>query len=82
MIRMIMIIGASLILSGCAHMRFAQTDGQCPEDFPIKGNANSYLYHTPDSPFYHRTKAELCFATEETAKKNGYFSAVRARVPR
>ena len=78
----ILIIICVLLMSGCAHIRFAPIDGGCPEDFPIKGNANSYLYHTPDSPFYHRTKAELCFANEEAAKKNGYYSAVRARVPR
>ena len=77
MIRMIVII-AALTLSGCAHMRFAHSDGECPEAFPITGNANSYRYHIPDSPYYYRTKAELCFATEEAARKNGYFSS-RAR---
>ena len=74
MIRIIMVIIATLLLSGCAHMRFAQGDGECPEAFPIKGNANSYRYHLPGSAYYHRTKAELCFATEEAAIKQGYFS--------
>ena len=74
MIRIIMIIIATLLLSGCAHMRFAHSDGECPEAFPIKGNANSYRYHLPGSAYYHRPKAELCFATEEAAIKNGYFS--------
>ena len=73
MIRTVIII-AAVTLSGCVHMRFAHSDGECPEEFPIKGNANSYRYHLPDSPDYHRTKAELCFATEESAIKNGYFS--------
>ena len=82
MIRVIMVIIAALMLSGCAHTRFAKSDGECPEAFPIKGNANTYLYHTPDSPFYHRTKAELCFANEEAAQKNGFYSAVRARLTR
>ena len=67
----------ALVMSGCAHMRFAAPNGGCPTDFPIKGNANSYLYHTPDSPFYYRTKAELCFATEDSARKNGYYPAKR-----
>src|SRR5439155_11710732 len=30
-------------------------DGSQPEGFPIKGNADSMLYHVPDSPFYERT---------------------------
>jgi hypothetical protein len=75
----ILIIICALLMSGCAHMRFATLNGSCPEHFPIKGNTNSYLYHTPESPFYYRTKAELCFADEEAAKKNGYYSAVRTR---
>jgi hypothetical protein len=70
----ILIIIAALTLSGCTHMRFAPSSGECPEAFPIKGNANSYRYHLPGSPYYYRTKAELCFATEEAAIKNGYFS--------
>lgn len=73
----ILVICALLLTTGCAHVRLAPAGGSCPADFPIKGNANSYLYHTPDSPFYYRTKAELCFATEESARKNGYHSAKR-----
>ena len=80
--REILIIICVLLMTGCAHIRFAPPNGSCPADFPIKGNANSYLYHTPDSPFYHRTNAELCFADEESAQKNGYYSAVRARQTR
>ena len=76
------IIICAVLMTGCAHMRMPLLNGRCPSDFPIKGNADSRMYHTPDSPFYHRTKAELCFANEEAAKKNGYYSAVRARVPR
>ena len=68
----ILVIIAALTLGGCTHMRFAQGDGECPEEFPIKGNANSYKYHVPNSPWYYRTKAEVCFATEEAAAKNGY----------
>jgi large subunit ribosomal protein L22 len=46
-------------------------DGQ-PEGFPIKGNADSMLYHTPGSPFYGRTKAEVWFATAEAAEAAGF----------
>ena len=43
-----------------------------PEGFPIKGNANSMLYHTPDSAFYDRTNAEVWFATEADAEAAGF----------
>ncbi len=45
---------------------------QMPEGFEIKGNADSKLYHTPESPFYGRTKAEVWFATEEAAEAAGF----------
>lgn len=66
-----------LFMSSCAHVRIAPGNGSCPSEFPIKGNANSSLYHVPDSPYYYRTKAEVCFANEETARKMGYYSAKR-----
>tara|TARA_Y100001963_G_scaffold138311_1_gene202933 strand:+ start:17 stop:247 length:231 start_codon:yes stop_codon:yes gene_type:complete len=69
------ILIVALMVSGCAHMRFALNNGECPEEFPIKGNADSYRYHLPGTPYYHRTKAESCFATEEAAIKHGYFAS-------
>jgi len=30
------------------------------------------LYHTPESPYYERTKAEAGFATEDEARAAGY----------
>ncbi|PFG17864.1 hypothetical protein ATK74_2441 [Propionicimonas paludicola] len=38
----------------------------------IKGNRDSMLYHTPDSPWYARTKAEAWFATEDEAQAAGF----------
>ncbi|MGB3307484.1 MAG: trigger factor [Thermomicrobiales bacterium] len=43
-----------------------------PAGFPIKGNASSRIYHTPDSPFYEATIAEVYFATPEAAEVAGY----------
>lgn len=43
-----------------------------PDNFPIKGNAESKLYHNTDSPFYGRTKAEVWFATEAAAEAAGF----------
>jgi len=45
---------------------------ECPSDFPIKGNANSRIYHTPGSRMYDPTIPEMCFATEEVAQALGY----------
>jgi len=50
----------------------ANEDGSQPEGYPIKGNADSMLYHVPDSPFYDRTVAEVWFATPEAAEAAGY----------
>lgn len=47
-------------------------DDAQPEGFPIKGNADSKLYHTPESPFYGRTVAEVWFATEAAAEAAGF----------
>lgn len=47
-------------------------DDSQPEGFPIKGNEDSKLYHTPDSPFYDRTVAEVWFATPEAAEAAGF----------
>jgi ribosomal protein S6 len=46
--------------------------GECPENFPIKGNATSKLYHSPGSPSYKRTVPEFCFATTEAAEAAGF----------
>jgi large subunit ribosomal protein L17 len=50
----------------------APEDGSQPDGFPIKGNADSMLYHAPGSAFYDRTVAEVWFATEEDAERAGF----------
>ena len=52
-------------------------DGSAPEGYDIKGNQGSMKFHTPDSPWYGRTKAEVWFATEEAAKAAGFVNAVK-----
>jgi hypothetical protein len=44
----------------------------CPSWAPIKGNAQSGIYHLPKQRFYKVTKPEVCFSTEAAAKKAGY----------
>ncbi len=50
----------------------ANEDGSQPDGFDIKGNAGSMLYHTPESPFYGRTVAEVWFASEAAAETAGF----------
>jgi hypothetical protein len=61
-----------LFLTGCAHVSLPSSVGSCPPDRPVKGNADSLIYHTESSPHYHHTKAEVCFDTKETARRHGY----------
>jgi len=47
-------------------------DGSAPEGYPIKGNGDSMLFHTPESRWYEQTIAEVWFATEEAAEAAGF----------
>jgi len=71
------IIILCVLLSGCAHVSaraFPYLDGECPWDFPVKGNdsRNGFIYHTYESKYYDRVLAEWCFTTEEEAHAYGY----------
>jgi hypothetical protein len=48
------------------------TDNECPDDYPIKGNLPSHVYHMPDQPSYQRTIPEVCFADEDAAMSAGF----------
>lgn len=50
----------------------ALEDGSAPDGFPIKGNADSMKYHTPESQWYDQTIAEVWFATTEAAEAAGF----------
>jgi uncharacterized membrane protein ArfC len=43
-----------------------------PSGYTVKGNEDSMLYHTPESPSYKQTIAELWFIDEETAERAGF----------
>jgi hypothetical protein len=48
-------------------------DGSAPgEEYTVKGNADSMLFHTTDSPYYGRTKAEVWFKTAADAEAAGF----------
>jgi uncharacterized membrane protein ArfC len=43
-----------------------------PSGYTIKGNEDSMLYHTPDSPSYKETDAEVWFRDKESAEAAGF----------
>ena len=43
-----------------------------PEGYTVKGNEDSMLYHTTDSPSYKQTIAEIWFRDVETAENAGF----------
>jgi hypothetical protein len=48
-------------------------DGSAPgPEYTIKGNADSMLFHRPESPYYTRTKADLWFRTATDARAAGF----------
>ncbi|OYO18904.1 50S ribosomal protein L17, sunset domain variant [Enemella evansiae] len=60
----------------------AQADGSYKGDNPpagydIKGNEDSMKFHTPESPWYDRTVAEVWFNSAEAAEKAGFVNAVK-----
>jgi uncharacterized membrane protein ArfC len=57
-----------------AHSVRANADGSGPEGWLVKGNEDSMLYHTPDSPHYKQTIAEVWFKDEESATEGGFTS--------
>lgn len=46
-----------------------------PEGYDIKGNEDSMKFHTPSSPWYDRTVAEVWFNSAEAAEKAGFVNA-------
>ncbi|MBA3374132.1 MAG: hypothetical protein H0T98_11570 [Euzebyaceae bacterium] len=61
--------------SGGAGGSVAPISGECPSGAPIKGNANSMIYHLPGQKYYKITVAEECFATAAEAEAAGYRAA-------
>ncbi|EFQ81846.1 50S ribosomal protein L4 [Aeromicrobium marinum DSM 15272] len=49
--------------------------GNAPKGHEIKGNADSMKFHTPDSPWYDQTVAEVWFDSEESAAAAGFEKA-------
>jgi uncharacterized membrane protein ArfC len=56
--------------AGSLRLPVASADG--PSGYTIKGNEDSMLYHSPESPSYGQTIAELWFRDAETAEAAGF----------
>jgi len=52
-------------------------DGTCPASHPIKGNANSGIFHVPGGGSYERTVPERCYASPSDAEADGFRPAKR-----
>ena len=50
----------------------AAPGGSGPAGWLVKGNEDSMLYHTPDSPHYEQTIAEVWVKDEESAEHGGF----------
>ncbi|MFK5635156.1 MULTISPECIES: 50S ribosomal protein L17 [unclassified Ornithinimicrobium] len=50
----------------------ATEDGEAPEGFDVKGNADSMKYHVPGSRWYDATQAEVWFRSSEAAEVAGF----------
>jgi hypothetical protein len=63
---------AGALTSGEGYVRLSGDERECPEDYPIKGNATSRIYHQPGESSYDATIPEMCFATAEVAESMGF----------
>ena len=50
-----------------------------PAGFDIKGNRDSMKFHTPESPWYSSTVAEVWFDSADAAEAAGFVDAVREK---
>ena len=55
----------------------APVDGTCPLSHPVKGNANSRIYHLPGGRFYDSTVPERCYRDESAAEADGMRASKR-----
>jgi uncharacterized membrane protein ArfC len=57
---------------GDGSLRLAVASADAPSGYTIKGNEDSMLYHSAESPTYTRTVAEVWFRDVETAEAAGF----------
>ena len=52
-------------------------DGACPLTHPVKGNANSGIFHVPGGRFYDSTVPERCYRDGSAAEADGMRASKR-----
>ncbi|BBZ31812.1 channel accessory protein ArfC, sunset domain variant [Mycolicibacterium confluentis] len=57
---------------GAGSVRLASGSATGPSGYTIKGNEDSMLYHTTESPSYEQTVAEVWFQKVEDAERAGF----------
>lgn len=50
-----------------------------PAGYTVKGNEESMLYHTPESPSFHQSEGEIWFVDEDSALRAGFRSWHRGK---
>lgn len=71
-------LGQRLVVRAGKRPSRAQPRGwNCPSWAPIKGNAESGIYHVEGGAFYNRTIPEACFSSEAAARNDGYRKSMR-----
>jgi len=53
------------------------TERECPNSRPIKGNAQTGIFHMPYGSYYDKTLPERCFSSKDEAIKAGYRQSLR-----
>jgi hypothetical protein len=51
--------------------------GSCPSSHPVKGNANSRIYHVPGGRFYDSVVPERCYRDPAAAEADGMRASKR-----
>ena len=64
--------GGDSAASATGYITVPDEQHTCPDEFPIKGNASSRIFHKPGESSYEATNPEICFATDEVAMSMGY----------
>ena len=72
--RVILCLILGFTLGACAGpLRSVTPHGQsCPTGYPVKGNADSRIFHMPGDLYYYETFPERCFKTPQDAMAAGY----------
>lgn len=70
-------VAETLVAEAPAEAAGSYRGAEPPAGFDIKGNEDSMKFHTPESPWYAQTIAEVWFDSEAAAEAAGFVNAVK-----